>query len=126
MPERAPLNVVAVNVPPPEILFPPMAMLPAIFNPPKPIFEASVVEVALKFPKVGVEVETNLVPSYESKVLLAYEVAFVPPLAMARVPVREVMGAVKLPKYALVEEAVMKDEYMVDEEYEKVCTPVKV
>ena len=43
--------------------------LPPIFNPPAPMVEARVVEVALKLPKVGVEVETKRVPSNESKVL---------------------------------------------------------
>ena len=87
-----------------------------IVKPPVEIVDVATVLVALKFPKVGVDVETNLVPSNESKVLLAYEVAFVPPFAIPRVPVNPVMGAVKLPKYALVDEAVMKDEYMVEEE----------
>ncbi len=90
LPEKAPENVVAVNVPPPEILLPLIAILPNIFNPPAPIFDASVVEVALKLPNVGVVVETNLVPSKASKVLLANEVALVPPFAMPKVPVREV------------------------------------
>ena len=49
-----------VNKPPPEILFPPMAMLPDMLRPPDPIVEASVVEVALKFPKVGVLVAATL------------------------------------------------------------------
>ena len=47
------------NKPPPEILFPPMAMLPDMLRPPAPMVEASVVEVAVKFPNVGVVVETK-------------------------------------------------------------------
>ena len=60
------------NKPPPEILLPPMAMLPDIFNPPAPMVEANVVEVALKLPNVGVLVATiPPVPFVERMELMA-------------------------------------------------------
>ena len=40
----------------------------------------------MKFPNVGVDVETNRVPSNEISVLFEYDDAFVPPLAIGRIP----------------------------------------
>ena len=48
-----------MNKPPPEILFPPMAMFPDIFKPPAPMVEAMVVDVAKNAPNVGVLVATT-------------------------------------------------------------------
>ena len=66
-------------------------------SPPVEIVEVAMVEVAWKLPKVGVVVETSLVPSNAMRVLLENDVAFVPPFAIPSVPL-------KLPRERHVEE----------------------
>ena len=52
------------------------------------VFAVVVVAVIYPIYRGKVEVETNLVPSYASNVLFAKDVAFVPPLPIAKVPPR--------------------------------------
>ena len=82
------------------------------------------VDVALKYPNVGVDVATIFPEaSVESTELTAVEIVFC--FALSDV-CRSVPLSESVPKYPLVVEAVMNDEYEVEEEYANVWRAVQV
>ena len=104
--------------------------------------EVALVEVALKKPKVGVEVAIKVVPreSVDRRTLAGNAVAFVPPFATGNVPVTSDVRSTDVPRVTVrapdesdnpvprrllndeplimrfVVEAVRKEEYLVEEE----------